>query len=306
MNKLPVLAAALALLAACGKEVDFDARVDHPAFARGAGPVVLFDHGHHNRHDIGSTYKPFAALLENDGFTIRELNSAFTPEALRTGKILVIVGAQSQTDTNDAPAFSKGEIQAVTDWVKSGGSLLLVTDHYPFPNAAERLASALGLEVGKGMVFDEKHYRGASSDASRLLFSRANGLLAPHPITNGANPRETVAVVETFTGDAFRPRDPSAILMRLAPSAQIFTGVPQVTHNGGDTSVEVKFVKPRSAAGWGQGVAFSFGKGRVVAIAEAASLTAQEDGGRPLGMNAAGNDNRKFVLNVMRWLGRVL
>jgi hypothetical protein len=168
------------------------------------------------------------------------------------------------------------------------------------------LAKALGLEVGKGMVSDASHWRDGANDDTRLIFSRANGLLASNSITNGRNPAEAVKLVETFTGDAFKSRQPAASLMRLAPTAQIFTGVPHVTHNGEDTSVSVEFVDPRPADGWSQGLAFDFGSGRVVALAEAAMLTAQEDGGRKLGMNAPGNDNRLFALNVMRWLGGAL
>lgn len=291
-------------LAGCGNDVDFDARVPDPAYAKGTGPVVLFDQGHHNRHELGGSYKPFATLAENDGFQVREFKESFTLDALKRGAILVIVAAQSQTDTNAESAFTTAEIRAVADWVKAGGSLLLVTDHYPFPNAAEGLAAAFGLEVGKGMVFDEQHYRQGSKDESRLIFSRQNGLLASHAITTGAKAGDRVDLVETFTGDAFKPRDPSAIVLRLAPSAQVFVGVPEIRRSSGDTAVDVKFVNPRSGAGWGQAVAFQFGAGRVVAVAEAAALTAQADGGRRLGMNAPGNDNRIFVLNIMGWLGR--
>ena len=53
-----------------------------------------------------------------------------------------------------------------------------------------------------------------------------------------------------------------------------------------------------------EGAALELGKGRVVALAEAAMITAQEDGGRRIGMNAPGNDNRRFLLNILSWLGR--
>jgi hypothetical protein len=43
-----------------------------------------------------------------------------------------------------------------------------------------------------------------------------------------------------------------------------------------------------------------------VALAEAAMATAQEDGGRKLGMNAPGNDNRQFVLNTLHWLAHLI
>ena len=64
----------------------------------------------------------------------------------------------------------------------------------------------------------------------------------------------------------------------------------------------------RSAAGRSQGLAMQAGKGRVVVLAEAAMLTAQidEKTGNKFGMNAPGNDNRAFALNVMRWLAGAL
>lgn len=299
--------AAVLAVSACGESVEFDARVDRPAFPEGSGPVVLFDEGHHNRHEMDGTYEPFAELVRNDGFQVRAIEGPLNEETLRQGAILVIVTAQSQTETNAESAFTPAEVRAVADWVEAGHSLLLVTDHYPFPNAAAELAHRFGLDTGKGMVFDSKHFRDGTRDDSRLIYSTENGLLAAHPITRGRNPAESVRVVETFTGDAFKRVDSkSGGLLNLADSARIHVGVPTVTREGGDTKVSVEFVNPRSGAGWAQGVAFDFGKGRVVAYAEAAMLTAQEDGGRKLGMNAAGNDNRQLVLNSMRWLARVL
>ena len=43
-------------------------------------------------------------------------------------------------------------------------------------------------------------------------------------------------------------------------------------------------------------------------LGEAAMLSAQLAGPRsaPMGMNAPGNDDRQFALNVVRWLGGAL
>lgn len=298
--------ASFLFLQACSSEVPFDAKVLQPAFAEGAGPSVLFDEGHHNRHDIGGSYKPFAKLLKNDGFRLDGAKGPLTAEALSKANILVIVSAQPQTDTNDAPALSAEEVARIVGWVRRGGALLLVTDHYPFPNAVMNLAAALGLDVAKGMTLDAAHSRKGSGDDSRLIFSRENGLLGDHPIIRGRNPREAVRLVETFTGDAFKPRIAITPLLKLAPSAENRVGVPKVVRNGGDSSVTVDFVNPQSANGWVQGAAYQLGSGRVVALAEAAMITAQENKGVPIGMNAPGNDNRQFLLNTMRWLGRAL
>jgi hypothetical protein len=52
------------------------------------------------------------------------------------------------------------ECNAVEQWVRSGGSLLLITDHHPWSAANERLAQRLGVEIqcfdgcGKGDIID--------------------------------------------------------------------------------------------------------------------------------------------------------
>jgi hypothetical protein len=69
-----------------------------------------------------------------------------------------------------------------------------------------------------------------------------------------------------------------------------------------------------AVGGRAQGVAFPFGQGRVVVLGEAALLSAQilrfTEGDQPrdarFGMNAAGNDDRQFALNVVHWLSRAL
>jgi hypothetical protein len=53
-------------------------------------------------------------------------------------------------------------------------------------------------------------------------------------------------------------------------------------------------------------LALELGKGRVVVLGEAGTATAQAYRRERCGMNAPDNDNRQFVLNVMRWLARAL
>lgn len=301
------VAAAMLSLGGCGRGsgLNFDARVEHPAFEKNAR-TMLFDAGHHNRHAISSTYRPFAELLRNDGLQVKELKSKFTPSALAPANILAVVCAKSEGDTSAESAFAGDEVQAVTEWIRAGGSLLLIVDHYPFPNAAESMLRALGLEAAKGMTFDPVDSNLESRDDSRLIFRRSNGLLAAHPITDGRDASERVEVVETFTGDAIFPRAEGIVnVLKLGPHAVNRVGTPVVEKDGGATRVTVKFGDPTPANGWSQCVAFELGRGRVVVAAEAAMWTAQADGGRFLGMNAAGNNNRQFVLNTARWLGRV-
>ena len=62
-----------------------------------------------------------------------------------------------------------------------------------------------------------------------------------------------------------------------------------------------------SAAGRSQAVAFELGKGRVVVLADAATVGAELVAGTlKVGMNRPGNDDRQLTLNVLHWLTRLL
>src|SRR5205085_11171475 len=78
----------------------------------------------------------------------------------------------------------------------------------------------------------------------------------------------------------------------------------------GATAVQVQLPANAaiSAAGRAQGIAFSFGKGRVVVLGEAAMLSAQLAGpnGMKFGMNRPGIDNRQLALNIVHWLSGLL
>ncbi|MGP0065576.1 MAG: twin-arginine translocation signal domain-containing protein [Isosphaeraceae bacterium] len=62
-------------------------------------------------------------------------------------------------------------------------------------------------------------------------------------------------------------------------------------------------LRPVSAAGRAQGLAFAFGKGRVVVLGEAAQIAGA---GRQMGMNVPGIDNRQMALNILHWLSGLL
>jgi hypothetical protein len=64
--------------------------------------------------------------------------------------------------------------------------------------------------------------------------------------------------------------------------------------------------KPVSAAVRAQGIALTFGKGRVVVLGEAAKLSAQLVGNERFGMNRPRLDNRQMALNIIHWLSGLL
>ena len=300
----------LAAVASCasGDKVDtgFDTKVSNPAYPSN-GPRVLFDEAHHNMHTARGSYKPFARLIGSDGYRVERNSKTLTAEALKPFAVLIIANAEGTNERNDDPAFQDAECDAIRDWVAGGGNLLLITDHYPVGHANERLASRLGVAQSKGTVEDPVAYE-KTFEPTHLVFSRDNGGLLDHPITDGRNSSEHVKVVMTFTGQAIHADAPAVGFLQLLPTALARPPAPKVEHRGNDVIVKVEYGDPSPVPGWSQGLAFELGRGRVVVLGEAAMLTARFSGydGRPIGMNTPGYDNRQLALNIMRWLTRVL
>jgi len=291
-----------------GADLSYDTRVEAPVLGE-RRPRVTFDQGHHNIHSARGRYRPFVSLIRNDGCRVTSSSGPFSSRDLAATDILVVVNAQGPEGDRAAPAFTPAECDAVRDWVHAGGALLLVADHHPCGEAAAPLASRFGIEMSGGWTDDEPNARPNSGDPGQILFTRASGRLAEHPITMGGKGSAPVGTVETFTGQSLKgaPAPASTPLLVLADSAmdRVPSGSKTVTE--GSTVTTTFETIDTSAAGRCQGLAVRFGSGRVVVLGEAAMLTAQlSSGGTPFGMNAPDNDNRRFALNVVRWLAAEL
>jgi hypothetical protein len=276
-------------------DLEFNTSVENPVYKK-EGPRVAFDEAHHNFHTTEGRYKPFVDLLMNDGYRVVRNRQPFSKTTLASFKILVIANAlgaeEDDDDGADKSAFTDEEIQAVQDWVKNGGALLLIADHAPFGGAAAALAKRFNVEMSQGYTFDQQNC--VPNNPTHLIFSRENKLLANHPITEGRNERERINSLRSFTGQSLKGPEESVAILKLADSA---TDSPTYA---AQTSV--------SAAGRAQALALKFGKGRVVVQGEAAMLSAQISGAdnHPMGMNVPGNDNKQYALNLMHWLSGVL
>ncbi len=283
----------------------FDTRVANPAYPS-AGPVVLYDEGHLNTHKTTSGYKPFAGLIRSDGYTLRTTEQPFTPQELDGVSVLVLVLAQGSNPTNDSAAYSDAETAAIADWVRGGGSLLLVSDHWPFAMAARSLAERFGVDLGGGFAEDPKYHE-PQRGTSHIVFSEENGLVREHPITRGRSAAERVRRVLTFTGTALQGPAGAVPFLLLSDSATDRPAGPaRVERVGGDVRVLMQYGDPAPAAGRAQAIAFEFGRGRVVVLGDAGMLRAERARGGLVGMNVAGYDNRQLALNVMHWLSRAI
>jgi hypothetical protein len=293
-----MLTSALLALSASAQQVadtSFKPPIPNPAYRPGRGPVVMVDEAHFNFHTAEGRYKPFAELLRRDGYVVQASSLKFSKASLRGGRILVVANPLAERNQNNwtlptPPAFSSEEVEAVRDWVKGGGALLLIADHMPFPGAAENLALAFGVRFSNGYAID-------AQAQGPMLFKLSDGSLKEHPITRGRADGERVDSVATFTGSAFQVEGGAQPLLVLGPSvSSVMTTVAgQITNE--TPRVPVK--------GWYQGAVMRFGKGRVAVFGEAAMFSAQLAGPNrgPMGMNApVAARNPQFLLNVMHWL----
>lgn len=299
MRAIPLLLLPALLGAQQVADTTYRPPIPSPAYATGRGPLVYLDEAHTNFHTVDGRYRPFVMLLERDGYVVRPNRSRFTRTTLDDARVLVIANALHESNARrwnlpNPSAFTDEEIGAVREWVRDGGSLLLIADHMPFAGAAEKLALEFGAAFGNGFAADSVLRTGA------VLFRRADGLLAGHPITDGRNRAERIDSVTTFTGQAFRLVGPGTPLFTLPSNTTLL--LPSAAWVFSDSTARIP------ADGLLQGAAIEFGRGRVVLLGEAAMLSAQVAGAQrtPMGMNSPGaNQNAQFALNVMRWLSRV-
>lgn len=301
---------ALALAQTQDSDPEFHAAVEQATYTH-EHPRVALDQAHHNYHTLGGRYRPFGDLLSSDGYELVPNTTVFSSSSLSGVRVLVIANARGAETPNEAgnPAFLPSECDAVENWVREGGALLLIADHTPFGSAAHDLAIRFGVDMGRGYVFDP-----AQSDGNPtfLVFSADNGLLGDHSVIQGRSPAERVHRIVAFTGQSLSVPPGATALMKLAATAFEIDSyaagdkVLEATHNKPQTAGEPQ---PRLTTGRAQGVALVFGKGRVVVVGEAAMFSAQrlryDNPSEPdfrFGMNVPGNDDKQFVLNTLHWL----
>lgn len=261
---------------------NFDTSIANPSYVD-QHPAVMFDEAHNNFHTASGRYKVFANLITNDGYQVTPNTEPITADRLKKYNLLVIANAMN-AGAEGMSVFTDDECTSIEEWVKNGGGLLLVTDHEPFGSASVNLAKRFGVRMSLDVVVDPVN----DSDHG-LLYSRDAHLIGNHPIMSGRNESERVDRVLTFTGQSLKGPVGSVPLLKCSGTA---------THQSNNTS----------ANGSSQGLALTYGKGRVVVMGEAAQLSAQVYGQPPIpmGMNVPGCDNRKMALNVVHWLSGLL
>jgi hypothetical protein len=280
--------------------------VTDPAHEPGRGPLVCFDHAHHNFHRLDGRFAAFGELLRADGYRLRPIETPFDRRRLEDCRMLVIANAQpSDQPWSDyafptPSAFGAAEIRIVDRWVRHGGRLLLIADHMPLAGAAASLATVFGVEFNDGFAVEDfrTEAEGRAAFLRPTRFALDEGTLCSHPVTSGRQAAEAVEYVYTFVGQAFQA-GPAVTPLLVLPDDFVLL-MPRVAW-------EFTLETPRrSVGGWLQGATLEHGRGRVAVFGEAAMFTAQiASDGRAMGMNAREADqNPRFVRNLVDWLTR--
>jgi hypothetical protein len=299
-NKLLFFTAVVLTLGACNdKEAkadnEFDVSVNDPKF-KSLKPKVLFDRAHKNHHQIETTYKPFATLITNDGCSVKSTDKPIDNTALANTDVYIIATAMGKEDPGDKSPFTQNEVDLMEQWVKDGGSLLLITEHFPFGLAMLPVLEKFGVQVHNGYTEDTLLNNKEVADA--LLFTKSKGNLnQTHPIL------DKVERLNTFTGSSIKGDSAWTQLLIFSPNAQNFNVKVNSKKDGGDVITSIEYADFYPAKGFSQGICRQYGKGKIVVLAESAFLTAQFDrNGNKYGMNSPNEDNKQFVLNLVRWL----
>lgn len=272
-------------------------------FELGAGKTIAIDEGHGNFHTKDGRYRPFAMLLEADGYNVDSHSAQFTDDSLSDVDILVISNALHPDNATNwelptPSAFTESEIDAVEDFVVAGGGLFLIADHMPMPGAAAELAARFGIEFSNGFVFEDVEDGQAAT--TQPVFKKSEGRIGDHPIIHGRNEDETIEQVASFTGSAFPATAGSVSLIRFGEKTTM--SLPSVAWQFDANTAFARI------PGWSQGLAIEHGNGRVVIFGEAAMFTAQRDTeGVPFGMtHPQAHDNQQLLLNIAHWLSILL
>ncbi len=194
----------------------------------------------------------------------------------------------------NAHAYTHEELAALRDSVKGGAGLLLMSNHGDLPgsNAVDwtrhdaALAREFGVELERTWFENAEH--GALSSFS------GESLLRGHPIIEGSGGRRVESiVVNNCSSVVRRDHDRGHALVALPPSTR-----------------DLRSERPTAARLFALALDRStsadvVGEGRIVVMTDSGFIG--DDGSEVPGPGLIGRaDNLRFVLNVVRWLGRAL
>jgi hypothetical protein len=278
----------------------FNATVSHPKYAKGKGPKVLIDAGHHNFIVELGLAKPLIDVANSDGYEVKIDSMQFSKAYLSNYNLVIIMPAMpfqfgSKKQVTDEITFTTDELNVLHDWVSNGGRLLMFSEHAPIDKSVTPLFNKFGIQLSIGIVSDSLYCDSTiktSGYQTLLKFTDKNGLLnTKHPITEGEKVNERISKIVTYGGSGLIGEGFTSIF-KLSSSAYIrkWNGsLPSGTANS-------------------QCLAGKLGKGKVVALGDCNGFTAMYiksgESKFSAGMQMPEYDWKQFALNSLHWLSK--
>ncbi len=136
---------------------------------------IVFDYSHNNTLTLESpSYSDFTEYLFGSSFALGKIQAGFTSvDKLKKYKCLVIGGPRETI-------FQPNEIEVIVDYIKNGGSLLVINDEggdYGANTNLNDLTRNFGFEFNSDIMFDSMNF--ISNQQNRVVINE----IEPHLIT---------------------------------------------------------------------------------------------------------------------------
>lgn len=252
--------------------------------------VVLIDDAHQNEnnfdgYEFNTFYGKLVTTLQGMGYTVnRASTSGFNPSISVYG--VVILPAPFQ-------AYTSSEKQALVDFVKAGGKLLMMGEWGGYGDTANGNLNALSTALGAGITFNNNAvYDNANNYDSRNYWPLIQTFVS-HPTTNGLT---TLAYI---AGGSLSVQSPGTAIAYASSSAYTSSNLSRdLGVNGTGIGLRAPETKDKVTSIIVVAVA-QVGSGKVVAIGD---------------VNIFSNDvytnqtdfidlynNKKFLQNIINW-----
>jgi len=181
---------------------------------------VVFDHSNDNLPNILTSYSEFANDLAANGFAVSSME-IFDADYLLAADVLVVPFA----DHHSGPQYSTQEVDAIEDFVGSGGGLFIISDYAQYGNVTDPVNERFGFVRNKtSILYDSDDFNPAGSGYS-VIYSGSENIMN-HPIT------ENVSILETWGGTGLESYPVNAVPLVVTDSDGTSTYDSWISTNG--------------------------------------------------------------------------
>jgi len=221
--------------------------------------------------DVPSGYSAFADYLVNAGYNVTTINpgTIINSSVLASVNILVIAAPQL--------IYSYSELDAIENWVRNGGNLLLISDWGDYGAIARTVAERLGIRLrGDGISESDDN----AGDVPWPVYAGEN--LLSHPIT------VNISRVEMYGGDGIidAPSDQTPIIVTDSDGTAYW-------RNDSSPALHVPVM-----AAFDRG---AVGAGRLVLIGDSNVWDSAYDADSDSQIDFYDSDNEVLALNTINW-----